>query len=126
MRRVDASTQYAAKIQLAPSRSVVLSLVRFSSAGETLLAGPVTVQGVTHTAGAGLWVRAQVFGSAPSTIRARVWAAGQSEPVGWTSTGDSFAALQGPGAPALRTFISSASTAGTVRFNFDDYSVTSP
>lgn len=76
------------------------------------------VAGLTFVPGVPLTVRVQVVGTAPTVIRARVWAEGTPEPASWqVTTTDATPALQGPGAVALSVF-TGGSTA--TRFSFDD------
>ena len=43
----------------------------------------VTVHGLAHTPGAGIWVRDQATGAIPTTLRAKAWADGSVEPTAW-------------------------------------------
>src|SRR4051812_14868442 len=54
-----------------------------------------TVPGLTVAAGTGLRIRFQVTGATPTTIRARAWKVGTTEPTSWqVSTTDSTGSLQ--------------------------------
>ena len=64
----------------------MIMLSRLVGNAETVLAGPVTVSGLTYTAGLSLSVRVQVTGTAPTVVRARVWRTGQAEPTAWQVT----------------------------------------
>jgi len=86
-----------------------------------------TVTGLTAVAGEFLEVRAQAFGTAPTTVRAKVWASGTPEPAAWTvSTTDATAALQAPGGVALRGYLSGSATNAPVTVSFDDLWVGAP
>ncbi len=92
---------------------------------ESSLGSPVVVPGVTQSAGAYVWVRAQLTGTNPTTIRIKAWAEGQPEPGAWLFTvTNSAAALQSPGSVGMRTYVSSAATNAPVTLSFDDYEVT--
>ena len=90
--------------------------------GSTVI-GNVVVPGLTYASGSTLSMRVQVFGTSPTTIRARVWVAGTTEPTSWTSSvTDATAALQTSGTVGLQSYLSSSATAGVVT-RFDDYLV---
>jgi hypothetical protein len=80
--------------------------------------GEVAVTGVTYTAGSTLNVRARVTGTGTTTITARVWASGTTEPANWQlSRTDTTAALQVGGSVGLAVHRPNATTAATdVRF----------
>ncbi|GEA89674.1 LamG-like jellyroll fold domain-containing protein [Cellulomonas cellasea] len=104
-RRVDAANDYRALIRLLPGK-VTLQLQRN---GTNLAAGDVT--GVTSVAGQALAVRLQVTGTAPTTVRAKVWVDGTPEPAAWRLTAtDTTAALQVPGSIGLSTYLSGSAT----------------
>ncbi|WP_104126526.1 PKD domain-containing protein [Cryobacterium sp. Y57] len=79
------------------------------------------ISGLTYTTGSALQLRVQVIGSAPTTIRAKVWALGTLEPLAWQSTvTDSTATLQTPGAVGLAFYLGSTATVTPVTATFDD------
>ena len=91
--------------------------------GSTVL-GNVVVSGLTYTAGTTLNLRMQVSGASPTTLRAKVWAAGSSEPSAWTvSATDATAALQTSGVFGLQSYVSSSAT-GSMVTRFDNFVVT--
>jgi hypothetical protein len=66
-------------------------------------------------------LRVQVIGSAPTTIRAKVWALGTPEPSAWqTTVTDSTAAMQTSGAVGLAFYLGSTATVTPVTATFDD------
>ena len=90
--------------------------------GATVL-GNVVVAGLAYAPGTALSMRVQVFGTSPTTVRARIWPAGTTEPATWTASAtDATAALQAPGIVGLQSYLSSSATAGVVT-RFDDYVV---
>ncbi|WP_146069834.1 PKD domain-containing protein [Cryobacterium sp. M15] len=79
------------------------------------------ISGLTYTTGSALQLRVQVIGSAPTTIRAKVWALGTPEPSAWqTTVTDSTAALQTSGAVGLAFYLGSTATVTPVTATFDD------
>ncbi|MEL4320452.1 PKD domain-containing protein [Leifsonia sp. YIM 134122] len=110
--RVVGTTTYGAKLRFYPSGTVTLSATN----GPTL-----SVPGVVYAAGDQLNVRVQVFGTSPTTIRAKVWKMGDSEPAAWqTSVTDSTAALQAAGGVGLQYFTPTAVTNAPVTASFDN------
>ena len=69
-----------------------------------------TLPGVTYTAAMPLKVRLQVTGTAPTTIRVKVWPASGTEPTSWFETTTDTTALQSTGTIALTSYLSSSAT----------------
>ncbi len=114
--RVVGADDYRTRLVIATNGSVVQQLQR----GSTTLTA-VTVPGLTYTAGDVLNVRLQVFGTNPTTIRSRTWAAGTTEPTTWVvSRTDSTATLQNAGTAGLGFYLGSTSTALPRTVTFDD------
>ncbi|NKF32400.1 hypothetical protein HER21_38890, partial [Pseudomonas sp. BGM005] len=66
---------------------------------------------LTLAAGEELQVRVQAFGTNPTTIRAKVWKTGTTEPTGWqVSTTDATAVLQAPGHVGVAAYLGSGTT----------------
>ena len=123
-RHTSTGDDYRAKVKVAANGSVMLYLTRVSAGAETTLVSG-TVPGLTYLAGSGLHVRLQLTGTSPTTVRARVWLDGTTEPTTWQlTTTDSTVALQGPGTVGIVTYISGSSTNLPVVFGFDDFLAT--
>jgi len=122
-RRIPSAGDYRAKVRYTANGSVSLSLSRTTAAGaETSIAAESVVSGVTMAAGQQLNVRIQVYGSSPTTVRARVWKAGTTEPTTWTkSVTDSTAGLQVAGGVGLYLYLSGSATNAPITASFDDY-----
>ena len=83
--------------------------VEVDHAGAALQA--VRVAGLSYVPGTLLQARLQVFGTNPTTIRAKVWVVGTTEPTAWQiSKTDSTAALQAPGSIGIGSFLGGTST----------------
>ncbi|GMA86183.1 hypothetical protein GCM10025868_14330 [Angustibacter aerolatus] len=66
-------------------------------------------------------------GTSPTTLRARVWRAGATEPTTWAVSGtDATAGLQAAGGVGVLTYLSSATTNAPVTLSVDDLRVTAP
>ena len=117
-RRVDGANQYYAKIRYLANGTISLTLGRIVSGTDTVLQTVNTA--VTVAPGAAVSVKVQATGTAPTTLRARIWATGSAEPAGWlASVTDSTAALQAPGSVALKAFLSGTSTNAPVVASYD-------
>ena len=57
-----------------------MKLVRNSS---TSIGTNTRLQNLVHTAGADTWMRVQVVGTNPTTLRMKAWRAGDQEPATW-------------------------------------------
>ncbi|WP_230976431.1 PKD domain-containing protein [Georgenia wutianyii] len=118
--------RYFVDTRVLATGQVVLTAGRRVSDVETALQSR-TVSGLTAVPGQPLEVRAQAVGTAPTTLRAKVWAAGTAEPGAWTvAVTDTTAALQAPGGIALRGYLSTSATNAPVTVSFDDLWVGAP
>ena len=123
--RTADTAAYSAKVKIAANGSLVLYLVRGVGGVDTTLAS--TIPPSTYIVGQQLQVRLQATGSAPTTLRAKVWPVGSAEPGSWQVTAtDSTAALQSPGGVGVMTYLAGSNTNLPVLATFDDLLVTSP
>ena len=117
-RRVDVS-DYRAKVRLQANGTVQVILGTYTGT-ETPL-GSLVLPGLTYTPGETLEVKFQVTGSAPTTLRVKVWKTGQAEPVDWTlSATDATGALQAPGHVGFAMFLSGSATNAPATVSLDD------
>jgi hypothetical protein len=121
--RVSGSDHYASRLRFNPDGTVGVHLVRSG----TPVVGANVVPGLSVAPGERLMVRLQVTGTAPSTVRTKVWPVGSAEPSGWTyELSDSTAANQLPGGVMVRGYGSSAIGATPVEVSYDDLRVIEP
>ncbi len=128
-RYVPAAGSYAGKIKLTGDGKVSLALARFNpdGSGETTLQSQLTLPGLVYAPGAVLRARVQVIGASPTTVRAKVWAAGTPEPAAWQrSVTDNSVGWQAPGALGLNPYLSGTATNAQVTMSFDDLRADSP
>ena len=119
-RRVAAVGDYRAKLHFYSTGVVNLGVERVVAATETALQ-VVAVPGLPYAAGDQVRVRVQVSGTSPTTVRAKVWRVGGTEPATWlVSATDSTAALQEPGGIGLASYLSSTATNAPVSARYDD------
>ena len=122
-RQLADGSGYFADVRLLSTGAATLTLGRNVSGTETGLA-TASLPGLTVAPGDLLEVRVQATGTAPATLRAKVWAAGQPEPAAWSaSVTDGTASLQAPGGIGLQTYLSGSATNAPVTGLFDDLSV---
>jgi len=126
--RITSGGEYRLKLAHKSSGAVTAKVVRTSSAGtETAVTSELTVPGLTYAAGTGVTAAFEVSGTAPTTLRAKVWAATGPAPTAWLiSTTDATAALQGAGHTGVAALLSTTTTNVPVTVKVDDYTVTGP
>ncbi|SDP38037.1 PKD repeat-containing protein [Pedococcus dokdonensis] len=125
-RRVSSTVDYRAKVRMAAGGAVAVWLTRNSSGTETVLTS-ATLAGVNYGAGDALRVRLQVTGTAPTTVRVKVWKNGTAEPAAWSLTStDNTAGFQAAGSAGLYPYVSGTSTNGPVVYSFDEWWVGPP
>jgi hypothetical protein len=129
MRQIANIGQYRARLELTPSGSAKLVGQKYlnSTNVTTNIGSSITASSLTYSANQYLWLRVQVVGTNPTTIRIRVWLDGQPEPSTWQYSGsDSEAALQTSGSVAILSRLPSTSTVAPVVITYDDFTVTAP
>ncbi|MFT3888297.1 MAG: right-handed parallel beta-helix repeat-containing protein [Arachnia sp.] len=121
-RIVPSQGVYSAKAIVATNGITTLQVLRSDKSGkETVLKS--SRLGFKVTAGKAYQIRLQVTGTKPTTIRAKVWPAGSSEPSKWNvSTTDKTAALQAAGYVGLKAYQSDSANR-TTRVSFDNLTV---
>jgi hypothetical protein len=125
-RRQTFGTQYLGRVRLAPDGQVWLQAVRERDGVATLLGSERLVRDLRHQANAFIWLRGQIVGTAPTTIRLKAWADGTPEPPTWRYTVEDLREeLALSGQVGLRAYLSGQATNAPVVFTFDDLSVTS-
>jgi hypothetical protein len=116
LRGQSSSDYYLARVTIETNETVTLA-IRRETAG-TVIAGPVTISGLTHSAGQSLRVRFQALGT---TLRARVWNAAAAEPDTWhLSTTSSL--INASGFVGVRSGIGAGNTnTKPVVFSYDEF-----
>lgn len=119
-RIVPSGDRYYADARFSADGSLTLILGRSAAGAEATLQAQ-TVSGLVMTPGERLNVKVQAVGTSPTTLKAKVWKVGATEPASWVaSTTDSTASLQAAGAVGVRTYLSSSATNAPVTASFDD------
>ncbi|KQV07006.1 hypothetical protein ASC63_06585 [Leifsonia sp. Root112D2] len=111
-RSVSGQGDYRAKVTFFSNGAVALGVERGAPNGTqaTLVASGV-IPGLTYSVGDVLNVRMQVVGTSPTTVNAKVWKNGTTEPATWQrSTTDTTAAMQSAGSIGLFAYLSSTAT----------------
>ncbi len=117
---------YRAKVMFLANGTVSLGLTRTDSTGaQTSLAADTVITGLTYTVGDQLNIKVQAYGTSPTTLNARVWKNGTTEPTTWQRTAtDSTAALQVAGRIGLFSYNSGSSTNAPIQSLWDNLSAT--
>lgn len=121
-RSVTVSREYMVRVRVAPNGNMYLAATkRDGSSSEQLVSTETRIAGVSFQAGTGYRVRLQVTGTAPTTIRARLWPVGSPEPSTWqVDVTDASPALQAAGGVGFHAQVSSTATNVPVTFMLDD------
>jgi len=99
--RSTATGDYRVRLGINSAGTMKASLAKVVGT-ETALTTAVTVPGGSYSANQKLRIRIQAVGSAPTTLRVKIWPATGTEPVAWlASTTDNTPALQRPGSIGL-------------------------
>jgi len=118
-------TLYYGMVSFDASGNVYLQLFRHVQDISTAITSSQRASNCTHTANKYFWVRMQVFGSNPTTLRMKVWEQGQTEPTDWLcSTTDSTSVIQGSGHVGLRSAVDFNYDDLPIKYYFDDFQVT--
>ncbi|MEP7377972.1 MAG: PKD domain-containing protein [Chloroflexota bacterium] len=122
--RRNGTSEYRPRIVMNANGTVSVQASSVVNNSESAIGSAVVVPGLMQTVGGYVWVRAEVVGTSPTTIRVKAWADGDAEPAAWQYTAtNSAAALQTSGSVGLRVFVASAVNNAPVTFTFDDYEV---
>jgi PKD repeat protein len=125
--RVVGNNSYRSQLIFLPNGTVTLNILRLVGGTTTTLVKSKTIAGVTWAPGDTLNVRVQAVGTTPTTVQARVWKDGQTEPSDWPVTiTDSTSGLQSAGTVALYSYLGSKATASPVALAYDNLRVYDP
>ncbi len=121
-RRVTGIGDYRAKVRITSTNGVGISLAQVGWNGtQTTLTTETIVPGLTAPAGTSLRIRLQVTGTDPTTVRAKVWMLGTTEPTAWQATAtDSSAGMQARGGIGIIGYLSGSATNSPVTQRYDD------
>jgi len=118
-------TEYRAKIHVRPGGATYLQITKVVRNVETSISSYVSL-GTIHAPNGYIWVRFRITGASPTSLSAKAWKDGNSEPSGWQATGsDSAGALQQAGGLGFRAYVPGDASGATV-FAVDDLTVTAP
>ena len=121
-RQTDRAGAYRTVLRFSPEGEISFLIDRVNRDGAEVQIGPVViVPDLTVAGGEIVNVRAQATGTSPTTLRAKVWKAGEPEPSEWQiDTSDSAPGLQTPGAAGINTYLSSGATNAPVTIKVDE------
>ncbi len=125
--RRNGQNEYRPRLIMNGNGSVSVGASALRSNAESSLGPAVVVPGLSQAAGSFIWLRTDVSGANPTTIRVKAWADGQPEPGAWQfSATDSTAALQSAGSVGLRIYVNNSVSNTPIDLSFDDYIVGGP
>jgi len=125
--RRNGNSEYRPRLIFNANGTVSVGASVLNSGAEASLGPVVVVPGLSQAPSSFVWLRADVTGSSPTTLRVKAWADGQAEPAGWMFIAtDSSAAVQAAGSLGLRIYVSGGASNAPVTFGFDDYTVGGP
>ena len=116
-RKVGTAT-YGARTIISPNGAVTLNLQRNT---DTILAR-ATIPGLSYTTGDELNLRVQATGTSPTTIQAKAWKAGTTEPATWQlTTTDNTTGLQTAGSIGIYSYLSTTGTPTPITVAIDNF-----
>ena len=114
---------YRLVLRMTSTGAVTAGLTKSVGGAESTVKAAVTTP-ITYAAGDTLMTRFEVVGSAPTTLRGKVWTKGEAEPAEWTVTAtDVTPELATPGAFAVYPYVSGSATTVPVAYAIDDLRV---
>lgn len=123
--RRSGSSDYRVKIRVTAS-DTTLYLVRNLSGSETILTTQ-SLPGLVYKTGDKWRIRFQVTGNGVTSLRARLWKDGVTEPSNWTATAtDSTVELQNQGSVGIWGYLSTSATDSPVSLRIEDYGAKAP
>jgi PKD repeat protein len=116
------TSDYRLKVQ-ATASATTLQFARTVNGTETVISSQA-VAGMVYAPGDEWNIRFQVQGTGTTTLRAKIWKAGTTEPSTWRLTAtDTTASLQGAGAVGIAAYLSGSATNAPVVLSVLDYTV---
>ena len=123
-RRVAGVGDYRAKVWIRNDGQVFLAISRMDGSTEVATVPLQAIPGLTSAPGKVFDVRFEATGTSPTTLRAKIWADGATEPSAWqVQATDSTAGLQVAGSPGVAAYLSGNSTLVPVTLSFNDLRV---
>ncbi|MGV0110190.1 PKD domain-containing protein [Arthrobacter sp. CP30] len=127
-RAVEGQGEYRAKLRYISSGRVYIALTRSASDGsEVYLTSEVLVPGLTGAPGERLTLKMLASGVGSTDLKAKVWAAGTSEPAAWqVGAVDTTASLQAEGSVGVRAQLSGSAVNAPVWLRVSNFLATTP
>lgn len=123
--RGTATGDYRARLKVQADGTMLIGITKVVSGTETLIGTQATVAGITLTTGTKIDLRVQATGGSPTTVRARVWLHGTTEPSTWQrSVTDGTAGLQEAGSVGVHGYLSGSASVTPIVIRFDDLKAT--
>lgn len=121
-RSVASVGNYRAVANLRADGRVALSLVRVDTDGQATIVPSSIVPGLSVNPGQVLEIKALASGTNPTTLAAKVWVQGTSEPSDWQATGtDVSGPMQTAGSIGLMSYLSANATVSPAVVSFSGF-----
>ena len=85
-RSIASNTEYRGQIRIGTNNAIYIRATKALNGIHTMLGTEYMLPGLTYSPGTYIWMRGQVVGTNPTTIRLKAWADGQAEPSSWQFT----------------------------------------
>ncbi len=124
-RQVAPGLEYRARLRFGTDGSLNVVATKVVGGVETGVGAEVKLLGITHAANQLYWLKADISGYSPTSLKIKVWKDGTAEPGSWAYTGtDATAGLQTYGTFGMQAYLASGSTNAPVTVTLDDFSAT--
>ncbi len=120
--RVVGNDEYRGKVKVAGTTGqLTVYITKLVGGTETTLTSVTLGSANNYTVGSQLQLRVQASGTGTTTLKAKVWKVGSTEPSSWNlSTADSSSSLQAAGGISVLSFLSGSATNFPITVSFDD------
>lgn len=107
---------YSVNVVFDTDQSVSLALLRRVSGVQATITGPTAIGRETHAAGRQFNVVFEARGTSPTTLRAKIWQVGTSEPGSWDISGTDSTGPQVAGSIGVRFYVGPSSSTRIATF----------
>lgn len=122
LRHNGTTTAYRAMARIQTNGNIDLRLESWVVGVNTAIGSDATALLTGQDGTTPIWVKFQVSGTSPTTLKAKLWADGTAEPAAWQlNTTDSTAGLQVAGGAGVRGFLGAAYSGATNEWQVDDW-----
>ncbi len=126
-RNATSNSEYFGHVLLLTNNKVYVNIQVNNAGTFTDLTANTAIPEMAQEINKEFWVRFQVSGTNPTTLKIKAWYDGWKEPTYWTSSvTDSTANLQQAGTLGLRAYLATSVSNAPITVSFDTFSITNP